>query len=392
MLGDFHLIDVFAGAGGLSEGFIREGFHPVAFVDKEKHSCNTLKTRVAYWWLKNNGDLGTYREYLKGVISREDLYSRVNLPLKDIVIKAEISRDTVKSIIRKIRRNMEEQGVNCIHVLLGAPPCQSYSAVGKARISLEKARVDPRAFLYLHFIKMVEVFRPCFFVFENVPAMKVALKGHILRNMRERIKDLGYEAETKILNARKYYVLQKRKRIFIVGWPKESGGRYPDPRKKEHEYLVADVLNDLPRLKPGEGQNVMDYDGEPNGYLRSSGIRKNWNILTHHIARPHNSRDIQIYKRAIKMWKEKRKRLKYIDLPEHLQTHRNRTSFLDRFKVVADNKQYSHTMVAHIAKDGHYYIHPDIDQTRSLTAREAARLQSFPDNFYFEGPRTSRYR
>ena len=84
-------------------------------------------------------------------------------------------------------------------------------------------------------------------------------------------------------------------------------------------------------------------------------------------------------------WNNKMERLNYNDLPDDLKTHKNRTSFTDRFKVVANNIQASHTVVAHIAKDGHHYIHPDIDQNRSISVREAARLQSFPDDFYFEG-------
>lgn len=156
--------------------------------------------------------------------------------------------------------------------------------------------------------------------------------------------------------------------------------------------MVSDLLRDLPSLKPGEGKNVMDYDGPPDDYLKSSGIRHEWNILTHHIARPHNKRDIKIYKKAINAWKKASKRLMYTDLPKELQTHKNKKSFLDRFKVVAGNEKCSHTIVAHIAKDGHYYIHPDIAQSRSLTVREAARIQSFPDDYYFEGSRTARYR
>jgi len=392
MLGDHYLVDIFSGAGGLSEGFIREGFHPVAYVDSDEYACNTLKTRVTYWWLKKNRDLDTYYEYVKGNISREDLYSEVDLPLDNLVMNRVISQKSLPSITKKIKRNMKDQGVKRIQILLGATPCQAYSAVGKARLTLEKAKVDPRTFLYRNFIKMVKALRPHFFIFENVPAIQTALDGKILETMKKKLTKMGYNVDPQILNAKDYYVLQNRKRMIMAGWTQDVDGEYPYPQTKEHDYLVADLFKDLPHLKPGEGENVMEYTSEPNGYLTSSGIRDTWNILTHHIARPHNCRDLQIYEKAINMWDQSGKRLQYTDLPEHLQTHKNKKSFLDRFKVVVKNKPYSHTLVAHIAKDGHYYIHPDIQQTRSLTVREAARLQSFPDDYYFEGPRTARYK
>ena len=107
--------------------------------------------------------------------------------------------------------------------------------------------------------------------------------------------------------------------------------------------------------------------------------------MTWHVARPNNQQDLNIYKRAVKLWDRENIRLKYTDIPEELQTHKNKKAHLDRFKVVAGDKNYSHTVVAHIAKDGHYYIHPDINQNRSLSPREAARIQTFPDDYYFEG-------
>ena len=103
-----------------------------------------------------------------------------------------------------------------------------------------------------------------------------------------------------------------------------------------------------------------------------------------HQARPHTSQDLEIYRIVVENWNRQQRRIEYTDLPKRLRTHKNTRSFLDRFKVVAKNLPYAQTVVAHISRDGHYYIHPDITQNRSLTPREAARLQTFPDNYYFE--------
>jgi DNA (cytosine-5)-methyltransferase 1 len=136
----------------------------------------------------------------------------------------------------------------------------------------------------------------------------------------------------------------------------------------------------------GEGiDKFSNYKTSTTEYLKSHALRNGIDILTQHIARPHRDQDKEIYKIAIQKWENRHERLNYNDLPEHLKTHQNRTSFFDRFKVVAADLPYSQTVVAHIAKDGHYYIHPDSKQNRSISVREAARLQSFPDDYYFEG-------
>ena len=120
-------------------------------------------------------------------------------------------------------------------------------------------------------------------------------------------------------------------------------------------------------------------------------LRNGVDFVTQHIARPHNVRDLKIYQIAINKWLNESKRLKYPDLPSALKTHKNEKAFVDRFKVV-DINGLSHTMVAHIAKDGHHYIYPDTKQVRSISVREAARIQSFPDDYYFEGGRTAAFR
>ena len=108
-------------------------------------------------------------------------------------------------------------------------------------------------------------------------------------------------------------------------------------------------------------------------------MEKGMNILGAHI-----DQDLEIYRIVVDTWNRTGTRVSYTDLPANLRTHQNTASFLDRFKVVAGNLPYAQTIVAHIARDGHYFIHPDIEQNRSITPREAARIQTFPDNYYFE--------
>ena len=143
-------------------------------------------------------------------------------------------------------------------------------------------------------------------------------------------------------------------------------------------------------LQAGESSNSY-RSGRYSKYLSNTGIRKQTDILTWHCSRPNIERDRNIYRYVIEAWDKEKKRIKYTDLPDELCTHKNKSAFLDRFKVVAADLPTSHTMMAHISKDGHYFIHPDIEQARSITVREAARIQSFPDDFYFEGSRTAAF-
>jgi DNA (cytosine-5)-methyltransferase 1 len=189
-------------------------------------------------------------------------------------------------------------------------------------------------------------------------------------------------------------VLQNRKRVIIIGWQEDlhlSIDKLADQGSLNYE--VKSIFKDLPKINAGGGvDKFVTYTSKINDYLHFAKIRNGIDVLTQHISRPHTEQDKEIYRMTVEKWKRNHERLTYNDLPERLQSHNNRKSFLDRFKVVADNLLWSQTVVAHIAKDGHYYIHPDIKQNRSISIREAARLQSFPDNYYFEGVKEGKNR
>jgi len=377
-------IDLFAGAGGLSEGFKRAGFEPVAHVEIDGAASYTLKTRAAYHHLKANDSLNNYIDYLKGNINRNQLYSLMPDELINSVINKAIGEENNPAIFGAIDRQLNGKDVDLI---IGGPPCQAYSLVGRAR-SDDGMKGDSRNFLYVQYAKYLERYQPKMFVFENVLGLKSAGKGVYLHNMEKLFLKKGYKIHVFSVKAENFGVLQKRRRLIIIGWKDDFTPNLPDldDYNSGLNGLVSDLFSDLPSLQAGGGiDKFTEYATANNDYLAKAHIRNGIHTLTQHIARPHNIQDKEIYRIATGKWNTNQERLNYNDLPEHLKTHENRTSFFDRFKVVGADLAASHTVVAHIAKDGHYYIHPDELQNRSISVREAARLQSFPDDFYFEG-------
>jgi DNA (cytosine-5)-methyltransferase 1 len=381
-------IDLFAGAGGLSEGFIKQGFNAIAHVEMNKHACETLKTRVAYHYLKSKKKENIYYDYLQEKITKEDFLSKIPSHIIDSVINSEISEQSIKNIFEKI----DSQICNLkVDVIIGGPPCQAYSIVGRAR-DPKGMEDDPRNHLYRHYVKFLTHYSPKMFVFENVPGILSAKNGEYFEKIKKAISKAGYSFEYKVLNAKDFGVLQDRKRVILIGWKEDLNVEYPDFKPLEQKYkILKDLFSDLPSLQQGEGSlGVVKYKRVSTEYLEKTGIRNGIDYTTQHIARPHNITDLEIYRIAVNQWKEKR-RLNYATLPARLIKHKNITSFTNRFQVV-DGEGISNTVVAHIAMDGHYYIHPDINQNRSITVREAARIQSFPDDFYFEGGRTAAFK
>ncbi|UFH36440.1 DNA cytosine methyltransferase [Flavobacterium acetivorans] len=376
-------IDLFAGASGMSEGFIKAGFSPVSHIEMNPEACQTIKTRAAYHYLKSINKLDFYNKYIKKEINSEEFYREIPEKILNSVLNIEIDDKSIKGIFNKIKKSE-----NNIDLIIGGPPCQAYSLLGRHQEDIEK---DPRNKLYIQYGRFLKEFSPKAFVFENVPGMLSANKGQHFKNLKTYFKKLGYEVHHDTLNASDYGVVQARKRIIIVGWKKEIDLGFPEFEKTVLNFSVNDTFSDLPKLKPGEKYDVTNYTNSKNEYLEKSGLRNGVDFVTQHISRPHNNRDLEIYRRAIEKWDTNNERLKYPDLPEELKTHKNENSFTDRYKVV-NGTGVSHTVVAHIAKDGHYYIHPDIEQCRSISVREAARLQSFPDDFYFEGSRSAAFK
>ncbi len=393
MAGQLTYMELFAGAGGLAEGFLRAGFIPVTHIEMDKYASLTTKTRLTYHYLKKENKLSVYRTYLKGQISRNELYSYLPENYPFMVIDEEIKKENLAILFEKIEENLMRLGLEKIKVIAGGPPCQAYSLVGRARDPYNMEN-DSRNYLYKLYAEFLKKFEPEVFVFENVPGLLSAGNGRLWEDVKKHFESTGYAVDYKILNAYDSGVLQNRKRVIVIGWRKELDFHYPEFKKNEEitNYKVRDILVDLPPLLFGEKIIYGNYTSEQNPYLKKYRLRSKEDFLTLHITRKINDRDREIYRMAIEMWEKHKKRLMYTDIPEKYRTHRNQKSFLDRFKVVAEDLPCAHTVVAHLAKDGHYYIHPDIKQLRSISVREAARLQSFPDNYYFEGPMTAKFR
>ena len=378
-------LDLFAGAGGLSEGFIQAGYIPVAHVEMDIAACYTLKTRAAFHWLKANGQTEIYNQYLRGEMTRDEFYDHVPQIVLDTVLNYEISSETVPEIFEKIDDLLGDEELDLI---VGGPPCQAYSIAGRSR-SETKMVGDKRNYLYKHYAEFLRKYKPKYFVFENVLGLLSAKDEDGTRhfdNMLSLFQESGYSTEFRSLNASDHGVLQNRKRIILIGKRGNHTDFYPEIPKESSTHKVGELFCDLPAIKAGEGQvapiTTNHYTGK---YLYGAGIKAfDKEPVTFHQARPNTEQDLEIYRIVVETWNKHGTRIDYSELPDRLKTHKNTTSFLDRFKVVAGNLTCAQTVVAHICRDGHYYIHPDVKQNRSLTPREAARIQTFPDNYYFE--------
>ena len=373
----YTFIDLFAGCGGLSEGFYREGFKALAHIEINHWACETLRARMRYYGYKN--------------IDKE-------------VIEHDI---TAPDIINKIDEAVAGRTVD---IIIGGPPCQAYSTAGRVRDGKGMAK-DPRNFLFEKYVEILEYYSPKFFVFENVTGVLSAkVNGnHIFPRIIQALGnkyDVISDPTVLIHNTADYGVPQMRKRVIIMGvrkdidktsvtklyndvikthWNPETPLEEREGRKKFVD--VKQAIGDLPAVEPGNDASTENFDYPcDNAFLRRIG-KKGVYPLMDHIARRHNALDRERFTVMIhNHWTFGQLRK---NMPQYEHEH---ARVFDNSYVVQWWDMPSKTILAHIHKDGFQFIHPDEKQARSFTVREAARIQSFPDDFVFAGSRGEKYK
>lgn len=480
----YKVVDLFAGPGGLGEGFALSidgkgcsRFTSVVSIEREEFSHQTLLLRHFLRQFPEGEVPDDYYAFLAGKISRDQLYQRYPAEHRHAAssaLKISLGPESHGQVQEIIRRQIAGS-----HrwVLVGGPPCQAYSLVGRSRMmgrsDFEK---DERHTLYLEYLRIIADHQPPVFVMENVKGLLSATiegKSAIARIVRDlsrpntaipdapsdltyRLHSLveegtaneGVDPRLFVVRAEDYGIPQARHRMFIVGIRSDLNVR-PGVLKKMAAPTVQETIGTLPPIRSGlsrgkdsvtawlnELRAISDVDicrqlgGVPYAdevvraldsqaliemklpYAVSSTqysmrrpahdvLRSLYDerlpVLTAHESRSHMASDLRRYLYAATFAQKTGRSPKLADFPEGLlPEHRNvelgRTGkmFADRFRVqLADH--VSTTITSHISKDGHYFIHYDPAQCRSLTVREAARLQTFPDNYFFAGPRTAQY-
>ena len=273
----YNFIDLFAGAGGLSEGFIQAGFSAVAHVEMNAYAAETLKTRNAFYFLEKNKQSDIYYQYISGKIAKEKFLSNIPKSVLNKVICETMSDKTLPDIFKTIDGIMKIKNIKSVDVIIGGPPCQAYSLVGRAQTNhmLVPMNEDPRNDLYKLYARFLKRYQPKIFVFENVMGIETANGGTTWEKIKATLKRAGYEIECHEQNAKDFGVLQSRKRMIIVGWLKNSNLNYPDFEKVEVNAVVNDLLKDLPKLYPGQKGNSYNKV-KPSKYVIENHIRANY--------------------------------------------------------------------------------------------------------------------
>lgn len=485
------VIDIFAGPGGLGEGFAsfanaqgRSPFHITLSIEKDATAYQTLLLRAFYRQFPVGSVPFQYYEHLRGKVERRTLFKLYPNEAKIASEEAwqqELRRRSHDRVKQRIGRSL---GKNATWVLIGGPPCQAYSLAGRSRIKKikkksKKKKRDRRHYLYREYLKIIADHKPPVFVMENVKGLLSSTTGKkgnrifkkIYRDLQDPIraiygkrrKALTYkifplvkpakgpskvEPSDYIIRAERFSVPQSRHRVILLGIRSDLDIIPGKLRSYPRFITVQEVISDLPRLRSALSRGL-DSTTEWVDTLLAVETRK-WFSAIRGVLGPRIRRELSLTLR--KLEKErlstgsefvrspiriKRLRRWYYDkdlkgacnhtarshipkdlhrylfascfakvlgrsptlkdfprtlLPKHknVSKARKQSLFSDRFRVQLLGKPAS-TITSHISKDGHYFIHPDSSQCRSLTVREAARLQTFPDNYFFAGMRTAQY-
>lgn len=337
-------VDLFCGAGGMSLGLERAGFEVVLGVD---HYTQAIETHGSHF----------------GGCS----------------LLADLSKSEVLSAIADALDGLK------ISLLAGGPPCQPFSRAGRSKIRSLIAggawEDDDRSDLWTSFAYLAEVLKPDSILLENVPDFGLGSQSIGFRLLVETLEEEGYSVAASLLSSSDFGVPQHRQRLFITGLLK---GKFEWPSEGGTTVTVRDAISDLPPVVEGSSAAKIRYLGPQNEYqhgMRDGVAKENAKIVFDHFARHVRKDDLE----AFRLMTED---TLYTDLPAHLQRYRA-DIFKDKYKRLSWD-QPSRTITAHLAKDGYWYIHPE--QHRTLTVREAARLQSFPDWFRFAGSPSHAYR
>jgi DNA (cytosine-5)-methyltransferase 1 len=478
------VVDLFAGPGGLSEGFSQFAsngkavFDVVLSIEKEASAHETLRLRSLYRKLVRAGDnLKNYYDVLKrggGWNSFSLLYPDLAQQAETEAWCAELGKTAPEEVDARIGAALN----GCASwVLIGGPPCQAYSLVGRSRrktIKGYRPDKDERTLLYREYLKIIAKRWPTIFVMENVKGLlsHKVLEEKIFDQIREDLQDPAKATGSTrrspkyqyrilsllcpsdvsitdpfkfVVQAEHFGVPQARHRVILLGIRSDLSNSFPTPLVPRGPVSCSKVFEGLPPLRSGlskekdsaedwlaavrsackqqwfkqlngsavakrirevvKGLNIYEHDRGATYVENAVSInyQKDWYLRNHpecvlnHQTRGHIVSDLHRYLFASCFAEENSKSPKLEDFPKGLlPRHENvngnlaEVPFGDRFRVqVADRP--ATTVTSHISKDGHYYIHPDPSQCRSLTVREAARLQTFPDSYFFTGNRTSQY-
>ena len=479
----YPVVDLFAGPGGLGEGFAtmlcpaannRYAFRTVLSIEKEDYAHATLTLRHFYREFSPEAVPEEYYDYLAGHISKDTLfetYPSEAAAARKSTWKCTLGEESHEKVKRRIAGRISGHDK---WVLLGGPPCQAYSLVGRSRMQkMPEFASDPRHFLYREYLRTIEDHRPPVFVMENVKGLLSAKLGNenvinlIIRDLCEPgkavsrnitclsyrlyslsesgLKGLDSDPCSFLVKAEDYGIPQARHRIFIVGIRGDIDIE-PDILSRTSPVSVREVIGGMPVIRSGLSRSADSYQAwkdviasimRQSWYIHSktNGLAtlteeaektlqmlNNYNLLeksstkysartsmrdwlcdgrletlSSHEARSHMNSDVQRYFFAALFSAVNGASPKLADFPARLlpkhknvQLGRKGDMFSDRFRVQLPDGPAT-TITSHISKDGHYFIHYDPLQCRSLTVREAARLQTFPDNYKFEGSRTSQY-